>query len=125
MKKMRRFGAAGMVVAVVAGAYFAEYMTPGGRPTGVAEAGLVGFDPPRADLGALLWDTTVPLELTFANGGARSVVIESVTSSCDCLILDADACRGLSVFPLPASARGNAKPAQREAGGLEVCSCGA
>ncbi|MFQ5806824.1 MAG: DUF1573 domain-containing protein [Phycisphaerae bacterium] len=89
-----------VLVFVLGGAYFAgRYQVLSSSPDSPTQAGYVGFEPGRVDLGDHLWGTVLPLELTFVNEGLGPVVIESVTSTCDCVVFDEETYHGQSVEP--------------------------
>lgn len=54
----------------------------------------VGFEPARLDLGEQLWGDLVPVELTFVNHGREPLVVQAITSTCDCLLTDEQSLTG-------------------------------
>jgi hypothetical protein len=86
------------LVLLLGGAYFAgRYNVFHSRRDSSTEAGYVGFQPPSLQLGDHLWDTVLPLELAFVNDGPAAVVIQSITSTCDCVVFDGETYEGQSV----------------------------
>lgn len=102
----------GAVLVVVVGAYvFGSYQSRlhgagrspavGGAPVAAPRGAphFVAFRPSQTDLGRQLWDTTVAFDLRFVNDSTAPVVIDAVSSSCDCILLEAESYRGRSIPP--------------------------
>ncbi len=89
-----------VLVVVLAGAYaFGVWQKQQGA-TGVSpRLGYVGFQPTEIDLGEHLWDTVVPVELQFINHGASPITIQSVRTSCDCAVVEAEGLEARVVAP--------------------------
>jgi len=95
---MKRWGTWGAVfVVALAGAYLLGRNRSADRVSPSAPLGHVGFEPAAVDLGDQLWDTLIPFEMTFVNHAKGAITIQSIASSCDCVVVDGSAFEGRSV----------------------------
>lgn len=71
------------------GAFLLGRLGAEANPQSADPPSFVGFEPDEIDLGRQLWGTHVPVELLFVNDGSSEITIQSVKSSCDCVVIDA------------------------------------
>ena len=88
-----------------AGAYhlfFRDYVTrphdDARRAVGVSAA-QIGFSPVFVDLGEQIWGQEVPFELKFVNNSEAPLTVGTLSSSCGCILFDAEALAGARVSP--------------------------
>lgn len=76
------------------GAFLLGRLGAEAKPQPADPPSFVGFEPDEIDLGRQLWGTHVPVELLFVNDGSSEIAIQSVKSSCDCVVIDAKTLEG-------------------------------